>query len=137
MIREYVEGIYLQAAGSWRRRIENDAAVAKDVATWWSLVEREWLGVRFGALAVWRADDQWLFEIQVDLGKVPATAVQVELYADPVGDAGPFHVVMERASIVSEAPADEVYRVMVSAARPAEHYTPRGRRVPSGGSRPS
>ena len=129
MLREYAEDIYLPAAGACRRRGEHGGRIAKELVAWWHQVQREWPGVRFGALTVSRDGEQWRFEVQVELGKIPATAVRIELYADPVSGGAPFCVPMAPAAAGSATATGRVYRAVAPASRPAEHYTPRA--VPS------
>jgi starch phosphorylase len=117
MLRDYVEGSYLPAAAAGRRRGADGARVARELAAWWRHVADHWDAVRFGPLAVRRADGRWVFEVRVDLGEISPAAARVELYADPV-DGGPgLCVPMERVG--------DVHRAEAPAARPAGDYTPR------------
>ena len=89
MVREYVERLYLPASGALRRRIANDAKLARELEEWQSLVREGWAGVRFGDVQVMKIEEHWHVEAQVYSGDLDPNRVQVELYADPPDDTEP------------------------------------------------
>jgi len=124
MVREYVEQAYLPAARAYLARSEN-VQLAKDLECWLARLHEQWQGIRFVRVAVHRADDQWHFEVQAVLGDLEPDAVQVQLYADPAEGGPAVCVPMQRNGKLHGIVNGHVYRAIVPAQRPAEHFTPR------------
>jgi starch phosphorylase len=124
MLRDYVHDLYLDAAAAGRRRRADGGRLAKELAAWARQVRARWDGVRFGPVRVERAADGWRFEVHVELGEIPPTAVRVELYANPPAGGEPFRAPMD-ATAAPAAPGVRAYRAVAPATRPAEHYTAR------------
>jgi starch phosphorylase len=69
--------------------------------------------------------EQHVFEVQVHLGALDPKAVQVELYAEAIGDEAPSLSVMKRARQIPGASSRYVYGAAVPASRSAADYTAR------------
>ena len=87
-VKEYAELHYLPAAQNFKARSADNGALGAELAAWRGLLEREWAGLRFGAMKTRTEEDVHVFELEVFLGAVPPEAVAVELYAEPVMAGG-------------------------------------------------
>ena len=125
MLREYVERLYLPAAAAYQRRGAQKGCLAKELQLWWTKLQTHWHEVHFGNLDVSQDGDQWVFRVQVYLGTVLPQWVRVELYADAVGDDAPCRQVFDQGDKISGAINSYLYQTIVSASRPAVHFTPR------------
>jgi starch phosphorylase len=124
-VREYTERYYISAAAEYRSRVENKAALGKQIVQWKRGLDQKWATLRFGELKVATYGQEHVFEVQVYLGDLDPTTVRVELYAD--GASGGALVRQDMRSIrqlISE-PGGYVYSGTVSAARPPGDYTTR------------
>jgi len=125
MLCEYLERVYGPAAAAFRRRSAESGQLARALHAWQRRLETHWHEIRFGDLEVRQEGDQWVFRVQVYFGAVSPQWVCVELYADPVADAEPLRVAMAQGAQLLGACNGYVYQAVVSALRPAWHYTPR------------
>ena len=125
MVEEYVEQMYLPAARALKRRVARKAKLALDLHAWQRSLEEKWSHIRFGELSVDAADGVWEFAVQVALGGLDPHHVEVELYAEGMGDGPPVRIPMERTPRGGGGAWGYLYRGKAPAARPAEHYTPR------------
>ena len=79
--------------------------------------------LHFGEVTVETNEGQYVFEVQFYSGDLDLDAVRVELYADGINGSTP---VRKEMLYVRQLPAyGRVYRVAVSATRPATDYTAR------------
>jgi starch phosphorylase len=85
----------------------------------------QWSRVRFGRLEVTTHNSDYLFEVEVQLGKIDPGDVQVEIYADPHNSDAPFRVPMILDHSVPGSPGAFKYSGVAPADRPADYYTPR------------
>ena len=122
---EYTEQHYLPAASAYRERAAEKGALGVRMVNWRRALEQKWAALRFGTLKVETAGGQHLFEVQVYLDDLDPEAVQVELYADGVGDSAPVRQPMERVRQPADATNATTYRVRALAARLATDYTVR------------
>jgi starch phosphorylase len=126
MVREYVERIYLPASAALRRRSDNHAKLARDLEAWHSQLRESWGSVRFGDMRMIQIEDRWHVETEVYVGELKSDHVEVQLYADPLGDAKvPTCVAMSQQDAIPGAVNGFIYTAECSASRPADHYTPR------------
>ena len=139
MMRDYVERCYLPAATAFRLRTARGAKLARELESWWRLIERHWSEVHFGTVTAVQNGDRWDFAAEVHLGPLLAAMVQVELYADAV-DGGPtVRVVMRPDAGPSGETGTSIYRASVSSSRPSGTSLPassRTIRTPAFPSRP-
>ncbi len=76
-VREYTEKFYLPAADSYRKRTENNGALAKKIVDWRGSIEQNWSKLGFGEVKI----ENGAFEVQVYLNNLDHLAVKVELYS--------------------------------------------------------
>jgi starch phosphorylase len=118
-VREYTEKFYLPAAESYRKRAENNGALARQIVDWQTSLEQNWGKLKFGELKIEDKNDQHLFEIQVDLNNLDRQAIKVELYSAEMTKE------MEYKEPIPNTPNGHVYRAEVLAAQPSSNFTPR------------
>lgn len=171
MLKEYLEHYYLPGAAAYRKRsttqcTENDgteaasrtpspteesggeaqATAADAIEAWRQILGEHWHEIRFvdyQAKSDIRPEGSiYEFRVEVDLGVIPPNAVQVELYAEPVGnteltpalwaDRRPAPPELRALQLLPAAPnrgdvgpSVRVYTGSVPATRPLRDYTPR------------
>jgi starch phosphorylase len=124
-VREYTEQYYLPAASNYGERAAEKGARGARLAAWRRTLAEHWGGLRFGDVTVTSDREHHTFEVQVYFGGLDPDAVQVELYADGVKDAGPVRQEMKRVRPLEGSPDGILFRGGVSANRPRADYTPR------------
>jgi starch phosphorylase len=122
MLREYVERYYLPLADACRRR-SPEAALA--LHAWSVQLAQHWQRLHFGNVTSSLTDGGYHFEVQVYLDEMPADAVSVELYADPVGEGRPLRQSLQRGALLAGATNAYTYQGTVPANRPVMDYTAR------------
>jgi len=125
MLAEYLERLYLPAAGSFRRRTADNLQVARELRQWLRDLRGHWTAIHWGNLDVETTGDRHVFRVQVYLGEIPAESVTVELYAEPRPGSAPERHAMRRDHALSGAAGGYQYVAEVAADRPAGEYTPR------------
>ncbi|MCX6674231.1 MAG: alpha-glucan family phosphorylase [Methanothrix sp.] len=144
MMQEYVEEIYRPAAIAYRKRSANGAHLAEELAAWQERLKENWKDLRFGRLTITEAGDFRLFSVEAYLGELHPEDVRVELYADPLPEAGekagpgpsqgeggqamqsgPEKIVMVQQGPLAGAVNGFIYGARVPAKRAVEDYTPR------------
>ena len=125
MLREYVEGLYLPAAASLRRRVAEGAGKARALCRWLEALDAGWSGLRFGPMEVHEEDGQHRFTVPVHLGNLNPEAIRVELYAEPRDGAEPERHSMACGDAPRGEPQVRPYHARIPAHRPAADYTPR------------
>jgi starch phosphorylase len=123
-VREYTEQHYLPAATACRERSANKGEIGRQIVDWQHSLEQKWTALRFGEAKLETVDEQHVFEVQVYLDDLDPGAVQVELYADRVGDGTAEWQEMKRVRQLVGTNG-YAYRASVPAARPATDYTVR------------
>ena len=124
-VREYTEQHYLPAAASYHARVANTGAIGRQIVDWRHHLDDHWDSLNFGEVKVETIGEQHIFEVQVHLGAVDPKAVQVELYAEAIGDRAPSLSVMKRARQIPGASSSYIYSAAVPASRSAADYTAR------------
>jgi starch phosphorylase len=126
---EYVDRIYRPAAIAYRKRSADRAELAEELAAWQERLNENWKDLRFGRLTITEAGDFWYFSVEAYLGELQQDDVMVELYADPLPEAGeesvPEKIVMERQQPLAGAVNGFVFGANLPAGRSAENFTPR------------
>ncbi len=128
MVRQYVDDLYLPAAGAVRRRSADGGRLARELHAWATELAAHWAKARIDAVDVARVGDDWAFAVRVALGAIAPEGVRVKLYAEPLGDDEPVRIRMdrpERPTGIQGGAIAPVYRASVPALRPASDYTPR------------
>ncbi len=124
MLREYLERVYVPAAGAYTRRAADGARIAVDLARWQAGLEAAWSGIRFGALDVREMNGGWRFRISVSLGGIEVDAVRIELYADGPGESLAVREPMKECA-ERDAAGTRVFECTIATSRPASDFTPR------------
>lgn len=125
MVREYVEDVYLPAAGRLESREADGCRLGRELLEWHRAISGGWPRIRLGELRVEEGRKAISFAVQRFLGDVPPEAVRVELYADPrAGEPACIHR-MEPAAPATGGDGCARYHATVPATRPAADYTPR------------
>jgi starch phosphorylase len=124
-VREYVEKYYLPAAAAYRERSGNRSELGIELSKWSKAIAQHWSNVRFSAVNTRRDGDQHIVEVQVCFGELDPSAVEVELYAEPQPNGGPFRQRMDRSRRSDTSGGYSLYSCRVPANRPASDYTPR------------
>jgi starch phosphorylase len=125
MLQEYVEGGYLPAAASFRRRAADGSRIAKELDQWTRRLEGHWSDVRFGDVTEAVEDGTLSVSALVHLGDIGADAVRVQLYAEPEDGGAPLVFAMDSMEPVLPEADAFLCRVSVKTRRPASHFTMR------------
>lgn len=125
MLREYVATYYAPLGQSYRRRVAQDARLARSIADWHANLAAHWRTLRFGDLDVAQEGQGRRFRVPVYLDDLDPTVLAVELYAEPTGERGPARVPMACSEPLPGAVNGFFYVASVTAERPAADYTPR------------
>jgi len=125
VIRQYTEESYLPAVAEYGRRCADKGAPAVQIVRWQRDLARQWAGLRFGQVRVVATGDHHTFEVEVHLGGIDPSAVQVEIFANGLNGNDPFRQVMTCAGVLAGDPGSRLYSVRVPASRPATDYTAR------------
>jgi len=124
-VREYTEQHYLPAAAAYRNRAAGNGALAADLVSWRSALERHWSALRIREVKTEMERGQYLFEVQVYLDDLDPVDIRVELYADGIPDGAPVRQEMERVRQLMDARNSYAYRAWVHSGRPVTDYTVR------------
>jgi starch phosphorylase len=125
MLAEYLDRLYLPAAGDYRRRAANNLQAARELRGWFRELRRHWNAIHWGNLDVATDAERHAFRVQVYLGEVSPDAVAVELYAEPRTSGAPERIPMRRDQALAGASGGWRYVGEVPATRPSGEYTPR------------
>ena len=123
-VREYTEQYYIPAAAAYRDRAADRGTMGVHMVQWQHALEQAWFSLRFGEMKATSDEEKHLFEVQVYLGTLDPTSVQVELYADGVNGDEPVCREMARGEQLVGANG-YAYRAEVPSTRPAADYTAR------------
>ncbi len=118
-VREYTEKFYLPAVAEYRKRVENNGRVAKQIVDWRHSLEQNWGKLGFGEYKIETDKDRHLFEVQIYFNDLDWQAVKVELYSAALTKE------MVDQGQIPNAPNGHIYRVEVPAVNPASSFTPR------------
>jgi starch phosphorylase len=124
MLREYTEDYYLPLVEAYRQR-STDPNIAAELESWHTQLKQHWQSIHFGNVSSRQEENGHCFEVQVYLDKIPAKAVSVELYADPVAGGDPVRQPLNRGEVLAGTANAYVYTGFVAADRPVSAYTPR------------
>ena len=123
-VREYTEKHYVPLAAAYLRRSSDEHGTAESLLNWRRQLFDHWSRLRFGAVHMDTEAGEHRFQVQVYLEEMDPDAVQVELYAEALGDGEPVrHVMVRGEPLVGEDALR--YSAAVPANRPAADFTPR------------
>ncbi len=93
MVREYTERFYLPAGRRWKRFVQNDYKVTKDVAEWRHKLHEKWDEVHIDAVHAEipgepQVGQQLPVSAEIRLGSIKPEEVAVELYYGPLDPRG-------------------------------------------------
>lgn len=125
MVQEYVDNLYANAAEKYHRRVDNNAAMAKELADWESEIEHQWQQIHWGNREMLQGDNGVNYELHVYLGDLPPDWVVVELFADENQDHDQKIITMHRDQSIPGAVNGYLYTVFVPNSRPIDSFTPR------------
>ncbi len=125
MVRDYVEKLYLPAAQAFRERTAEGEGLARQLRQWEVLVRRQWHFMHWGKKEFRAEGNDLVVMVQLYLGELPPELVQVQLYAEPVGDGEAVRMPMERGAAIAGALNGFLYGCRVAGDRPPRDYTPR------------
>jgi starch phosphorylase len=125
MLRDYVENYYAPATARYRQRINNDAAVAKELALWQKQLAQHWPTIYMQNLQIEPAESSYRLTVHAYLDELSAEFIRLEIYANAQGDDKPFCRIMERKAALTGSVNGYIYELIVPADRPANYYTPR------------
>jgi starch phosphorylase len=114
-VREYTEKFYLLAATSYRKRAENNSALARQIVNWQASIEHNWSELRFGELKI----ENDIFETEVYLNNLDCNSIKVELYSAGMTKE------MEYKEQIPNTQNGHIYCVRVPGEHPASNFTPR------------
>lgn len=118
-VREYTEKFYLPAAEAYRKRVENNGALAKQIVDWKLSLEQNWDKLRFGELKITTDKDRHVFEAQVFINNLDAQAIKVELYSADLKKE------MTYQGQIPNTANGRIYRAEVPAMHPPSRFTAR------------
>ena len=118
-VREYTERFYLPLAEGYRKRAENNGAIAKQIVDWKHSLEENWGKLGFGEIKIETNNNQHRFEIQVFLNDLDRQSIKVELYSAAMTKE------MDYVGQIPNAQNGHIYRLEVSTEHPASDFTAR------------
>ncbi|NLH17265.1 MAG: glycosyltransferase family 1 protein [Phycisphaerae bacterium] len=122
---EYTEQHYLPAAAAYRQRESNRCEIGGQILAWQKSLEENWPNVHFNEIKYRVHDNNLVFEVMVDLKEIDPESIQVELYADRIGNFEQVRKPMQRDRKQKNPSGIYLYRVTVPANRPPTDFTPR------------
>jgi glycogen phosphorylase len=136
MLRDYIEQLYLPAAGELRRRAA-DRRLPAEMAAWEARLRHGWPQLHIGEARIASRDGAWQFSLPVYLGDITPNDVRVELYADGAAGQPAVTALMQPGAAIAGSANGHIYEGSAAAGRPAADYTVRiapahdGVRVPA------
>jgi len=125
MARDYVEKMYVPTADAYQKRREEKKPVANDLHKWQRELNFHWHGIHWGNLKVVEEPNGLAFEVQVYLGDISPTSIQVQLYAEPDTAGDYICQVMNRGVLLSGTENGYVYDTRITTQRASRDFTPR------------
>ncbi len=123
-MREYTEKYYIPAATAFLKRAAGKGAMGMQLHDWLQELQQHWSHIRLGEMKITSDENKHLFAIEVHLNGLDPDYIQVQLYAEGVGDSEPLCLVMARGEQLTDRNG-YVYTAEIGTTRPAGDYTPR------------
>jgi starch phosphorylase len=125
MVQDYVEQLYHPACDTYRQRIVDNGALARELRIWEMSLRKNWHQLHFGIMEAAREDGDWQVSVPVYLGEVEPNAIAVQLYADADPGKTPEIEILTRGEAIPGSANGFVYSARVASLRPIEDYTAR------------
>lgn len=122
---EYTEQYYLPAAAAYLERTAKNCEIGKQITAWQKSLEENWPNVHFNEIKYRIHDNNLVFEATVDLKEMDPESIQVELYADRIGNFEQVRKPMQRDRKQKNPAGIYRYKATVPANRPPTDFTPR------------
>lgn len=124
MLREYLERYYTPLAKRYTERLRDEARLARELAAWHQRLAIAVTGIRMDGPRFTPAPGGWRARALVYLDGTSADDVQIELYADPLGNGNaPERVPLRVNHPLSGSEHGFEYEATLSTSRPPAHYT--------------
>lgn len=124
VVRDYTERFYLPAATRYHARLADGGRAAREIVQWQDLLDTSWPDLHIDSVTISQPDGQYHVTVALALGPVPADAVQVQFYADPV-DGGPAAITIIPPAGCRDADGLTHYALTTRLDRPVTDYTVR------------
>jgi starch phosphorylase len=124
-VRQYTEEHYLPLASAYLSRAADGGRAIATVLGWQHEITSVWQELHFTSVTIDRSNSEYLFTVQVYLGRIRPEKVEVEIYAESSVSQRPFREPMALDHAVPGTPGFYQYTGRVPGDRPADHYTPR------------
>ncbi|GBQ28411.1 glucan phosphorylase [Gluconacetobacter sacchari DSM 12717] len=124
VVRDYTDHFYLPAATRYHARLADGGQAAHDIVQWQDRLDTAWPELRIASVTISGPEGQRHVAVALSLGHIPADAVQVQLYADPI-DAGPPSVTVIPPGDCRDSDGLTHYTLTTGLDRPAGDYTVR------------
>jgi starch phosphorylase len=124
-VSEYTVQHYLPGASAYLARAANQSAVGIAMVNWQHDLNQKWSALRFGEMKVDSDASRHLIEVQLYLGDLDPSAVQVELYANGVDGSTAQRVPMHCVRQLVGASCGYAYGAEVPTTRHPGDYTAR------------
>ncbi len=125
MVQDYVERMYIPACAALRKRCAGGKAMCSDLRQWEWLLRQHWHFLHWGRRDAKPDGDGIRVEVQLYLGELSPEFVQVQLYAEGVGQGTAERLEMRRLEPITGALNGFVYGCRLDGSRSAGDYTPR------------
>ena len=125
MVGEYLKQMYLPASSEFLRRSQDQGKIARELRSWEKLLQAHWHEIHFGKQEARREGDEWIIEVPVYLGEIPAQFVQVELYTEITDNEHGCCELMRQGESIVGAMNGYLYRTLIKGAADINHFTPR------------
>jgi len=121
-LQEYTLHYYLPAASRYHLLAANRSEQGRRLLDRKKHFAGEWPGLRYGQTVVASNGTRYHFAVPVFLNGLHPDEIEVELYAEGVGEKPP---IRQKMQPLREADGAIVYETDVPADKPSNHYTPR------------
>ena len=125
MMREYVEKAYLPAAQEFHHRIAKEAKLTKELTIWLQRLKEGWNELRFGDVHVAPSDEGFSVEVEVFLGDMDPSLIQVELIANSSKGGDPICIGMAKQGEMPGMVNAFFYQATIPKSPTPNHYTAR------------
>ncbi|GBQ92916.1 alpha-glucan phosphorylase [Gluconacetobacter liquefaciens] len=122
VVRDYTDRFYLPAAARYHARLADGGRAAREIVQWQDLLNTSWSELHIHSVTISQPDGHYHVAVALALGPIPAEAVQVQFYADPV-DGGQPTVTVIPPSGCRDADGLTHYTLTTGLDRPVTDYT--------------